>query len=60
MNGANARMERSSDPSGKGEVPAKMMEPNPEAQSKREKIGKEETKQAMNHLQKDDDDLTIA
>ena len=60
MNGANAWMERSSDPSGKGEVPAKMVEPNPEAENKREKIGKEETKQAMNHLQKDDDDLTIA
>jgi hypothetical protein len=60
IHGANARRERSSDPSGKGEVTAKMMEPNPEAENKREKIGKEETKQAMNHNQKDDDDLPLA
>jgi len=65
MHGANARRERSSDllfinPSGEGEVTAKMTEPNPEAENKREKIEKEETKQVMNHNQKDDDDLPIA
>jgi hypothetical protein len=59
MHADNARRERSSDPLGEGEVTAKMMEPNPEAENKREKINKEETKQVMNHNQKDDDELPI-